>query len=403
MTRHTAWERNAIGRLQRSNIHTTTFIDILPLVTDYLTPRDLYNVTFASNQIAPAIKQEDVIRNALCNGNIYMKTTIENLYELTLHGKIFLPSTKRLTRLINAKRCELCNTNKIRQIRQGYGIAICFSCLRGDGDITYTSELLMEAAHNRRINIGSYEIVYHPRVSTVAHGYWGRHHRQTGHYYTNTRHTKIPYGERHFIWDHPLLDQQGRIIQIGPIVTKQHVSKMMTFKRIDELNSYINDDLQAPPLQIYQDFNDAVRQYRNISYTNYKKRQRTYRERRSKRIGSRRVKLNKVEQWISVMTQKAPPFTRYLLEYNTNMPYINPNIGWWPRRTEDVVVHFIDAEVQDLLRSYIKAPSKMTGRKMNAACGELNNIHMSRQHTDNSDTELSVLQFSDEDDESTRS
>lgn len=389
----TAWKRNTRGRLERtSNIFLH---DVVALVSDFLTPRDLYNTLFASKDVMASVRHNDIIRNALCNGNVNMKTTIENLYDLTMHGKIYLPSCERLTRLINAKRCELCNTNRIKQIRQGYGIAICFPCLLGNtsGNI-YTSELLSEPPPERSYNIGTHEIISHPRVSTVAQGYYVCLHGERR-YFTSSKSQRYPYGERRFIWDHPIVDEHGESTQIGPIVTKKDVAIFEQMRRMDDLENYITIELKAPPLTIYRDFNDAVRAYRHMSYNKSKKKQEINAIKKSNAARARQLRLTKVQRWVASLAQELPPSARYLLGYDVNRQYVTygPNRdvsrGWDPNIYSHLhVVHFHDEEVHILFNTYISAPSRLNRRKIEAARAQIYTIYCQRlSHSEDSQSD----------------
>jgi len=386
----TNWSRNASGRLELST--KLSLCDVMGFVCDFLTPREFYTTFFSSKCIMSSVDHVDITRNALCNGTLAMKNTIENVYDLTLHGKIYFPSCARLTRLVNVKRCELCNCNRIKQVRPGYGIAICFHCLRCNAEEpseTYTSEIFIRPPNERHISIGLNEIISHPRVSTVLHGYYVTL-RNGARVFTHCKSHYTCNAERRFMWDHHLVDDQGCRKNIGPIVTREDVYVITTMKRMEEFESYISVKLRAPPLTEYEDFNDAVRQYRHVAYKNIKRRQEESEMKKIKAAEARSAKLLKVQRWVRTLTESTHSDCRYLLRHIVNRDYVNngPQRVRVPYRFDDAyshlqVIHFNHPEVQILLSKYVSAPSRMVGQKKlkSARLGlynihrQLNNIH----------------------------
>jgi hypothetical protein len=414
MNNQAEWTRNRYGRLERSHISSAlgrsdlALCEVLHLVCDFLTPRDLYNTLFASNQLMKSIDQEDIVRNTLCNGNLPMKNTIENLYDLTLHGKIYLPSCARLSRLVNAKRCEICNLTKIKQVRPDYGMALCFDCLRTYKDGTvYTAELLVEPPGDRILNIGLNEIISHPRVTTRMFGYYN-HLKNGATNYTHHKWHDRPNGERHFIWKKPLLDKQGRRKKIGPIITQADISTITKMKRMEEFESYITKTLQADALSKYGDFNDAVRQYRSTAYNNYKRRKEIRIANKEKADDRRRLKLRKVERWVRELKQifhHFCPEVKHLLQYRINRRYLRygPNATVYYSDEEYShlhIIHFRDREVHRLLSDYISAPSRVIGRKIKHLTGRIYRLYQQRTQQGTLFRNLSFSSFESSDTES---
>lgn len=385
----TKWSRNDKGRLERST--ELSLCHVVSFVCEFLTPRELYSTFFASKGTMKSITHIDITKNALCNGNLAMKNTIENVYDLTLYGKIYLPTCARLIRLVNARRCELCNSNRINQVRSGFGMAICFPCLLGNPNDTseiYTSELLIEPARYRLTHIGLNELVRHPRVSTEFQGFYV-HLRNGRKYHSNSRSYHSKNGERHFIWDHHLLDNQGRRKRIGPIVTKEDIDVFTTMRRMDEVESYITDILKAPELKVFEDFNDAVRQYRPVAYARAITRQKVYAMKEKKASEARRLKLLRVQGWVHTISESTMPDWRHLLHYRVNTAYLT--YGSRQRMRERPifryhiepyshlhVIHFLNPQVHTLLSKYVTAPSRMVGHVLKSACTSL--IRLRRQN-----------------------
>ena len=106
--------------------------DILMCVAHYLLPRDLYMFVFSSKMLVSSLSVEVVINSAIMAGG-NAKATVEELQRLMLTGSIFPPSAIRLLCLINGRRCEICGVNRVKHVRKGFGINVCWKCVtRGD-------------------------------------------------------------------------------------------------------------------------------------------------------------------------------------------------------------------------------------------------------------------------------
>ena len=89
---------------------------------------------FSSKMLVSSLSVEVVINSAMMAGG-NAKATVEELQRLMLTGFIFPPSAIRLLCLINGRRCEVCGVNRVKHVRKGFGINVCWKCVTS-GDTT---------------------------------------------------------------------------------------------------------------------------------------------------------------------------------------------------------------------------------------------------------------------------
>ena len=89
---------------------------------------------FSSKMLVSSLSVEVVINSAMMAGG-NAKATVEELQRLMLTGFIFPPSAIRLICLINGRRCEVCGVNRVKHVRKGFGINVCWKCVTS-GDTT---------------------------------------------------------------------------------------------------------------------------------------------------------------------------------------------------------------------------------------------------------------------------
>lgn len=126
--------------------------DALSLVMEFLAPRELYKMANTCTALRAAVTtrcvRENVVslciscvlrcsrlscyrivvRSAIMHGG-NAKTTVSELYELLKNDAMHTPSPGRLLRLVNGKRCEVCNSRKVKHANPRYGLFLCSSCL----------------------------------------------------------------------------------------------------------------------------------------------------------------------------------------------------------------------------------------------------------------------------------
>lgn len=375
------WKRQLqSGRLERvplANKSAELLVEALEYVVEFVTPRELYSVMFCSKITKDAMSTSVIVKNALCNGNSYAKKSIENLLELMSQGSIYPPTNQRLVRMINVKRCEFCNVHRVNHIRVHFGVSICQRCLTLN---SMTTLQITKPPQHRYRNIELNDVLRHKRVASCFHGWHVKSAPRAWLGPTRNGRTKYPHGERFYVWNHLTRDATGNAI--GPIVTVKDVHQMVSFNRPDDIDSYINDVLKAPPLcdELYIDFSDAARQYRKIAFeaTNRRRLERT-----AKTKSFRKRKLNKVQALITKLTEELPEEMHHLLRYDTNSRYLyypyhaNMSIPGYHR----LCVHFNNLRVGRLMRQYVLAPTMLgTKQKRNQVVQKLKGIHENQQH-----------------------
>jgi len=87
--------------------------DLTRHILEYVaTPRQLYNLSMVNKLLRSCINSDMVVAASLYSGG-YAMTSVINLSELMKRKAIYVPSTMRLLRLVNGKRCEFCMNSPI--------------------------------------------------------------------------------------------------------------------------------------------------------------------------------------------------------------------------------------------------------------------------------------------------
>jgi hypothetical protein len=115
--------------------------DALGLVMEFLAPKELFRMAFTCKTLQRKLTTRLVVHSTIMHGG-HASTTMQHIYELMKIKGIHAPSTLRLLRLANGKRCESCNVNKLNYVRQGYGVFLCRSCITDE--FTENSESSLE-------------------------------------------------------------------------------------------------------------------------------------------------------------------------------------------------------------------------------------------------------------------
>mmetsp|Transcript_55974 Transcript_55974/g.135422 ORF Transcript_55974/g.135422 Transcript_55974/m.135422 type:complete len:167 (+) Transcript_55974:244-744(+) len=99
---------------------------------EFLSPRQLYNVSLTCKSLWKLVTTEIVVKSALIHGG-HARRTMEELYQLMSQHSIHVPSPLRLLRLANGKRCKFCCGEKVNFVRPGLGVFACWECITGRG------------------------------------------------------------------------------------------------------------------------------------------------------------------------------------------------------------------------------------------------------------------------------
>jgi len=118
-------------RLKSTNNESPTLNeDALALVMEFLAPRELYSLAFTCKGLLARVTTKLVLRSTILNTvyTSYRKLTLGNLAYCIDKQSIHVPSPCRLLRLVNGKRCELCNKNRVNHVRGNGGCFFCGKC-----------------------------------------------------------------------------------------------------------------------------------------------------------------------------------------------------------------------------------------------------------------------------------
>lgn len=220
------------------------FLFALPFITEFLAPKDLFNLIMSSVELMAEINMNTVVQVAMCNGNSLTRKTIENLFDLTSTGAIHTLSALRVLRLVNGHRCELCNLHKVDHVRKNVGMFICWQCTR----IHTTEVFVRNDISGRRDAVDISEVVRHPRV--LSNRISGR---------------TVNRDLRYYIWSADETITQG-LEKVGPIVRYEHIARMMAMMSRTDIDRFISVELNAPPMDSYLPFDTAVRANRMVAY-----------------------------------------------------------------------------------------------------------------------------------------
>lgn len=147
--------------------------DALGLVMEFLGPKELYRMAFTCKSLRSKVTTRLVVRSAIMQGG-HAATTVSELYNLMKSKSIHAPSALRLLRLVNGKRCEWCNINKLNYVRPGFGVFLCRPCLADEFTATVELMVLLQFRYDQILGIHSYA----PLGSTSA--IWSRRLEQNG-------------------------------------------------------------------------------------------------------------------------------------------------------------------------------------------------------------------------------
>lgn len=322
-----------------SNYLRNVVADSIQYIASFLTPRELYNVTYSNKLFCEVLEMSSVIQVAMQNGNERVRRSIALLYEQTSRGTIYAPSALRVLQLINVKKCEICCENKLHHVRATWGMALCWSCTQN-----MTRETHIDPVENRINPIGMEYILQHPRVLSKVNGY-----------------TLIRVGlglvhriGRFFIFDESHQHAQTRGLS-GPIVTRRDIIHMCSLCRPEEVDNYIDKALKASPKSDYEEFNSLVRAFRYRMYPiilqsrNNRRREET--TRKARMVVYRRAKVTRSLALIGRVRPFLDTRVADIFEHATGRThFIDYGVG--------TCIIFQEYWITSAMAPYIKAPSK---------------------------------------------
>ena len=194
--------------------------DVYHTIIDFLSPKELYNLTLSSGQSCK-LKLSLVIRVCLLRGNKNTKVSLERIYSNVLSNSIHVPSAGRLLFLLTSNTCECCNTKQVNLV-SCHGLLLCLSCKQRQ-----TAQIEMKSPKLLKSNIQINDIMAHPDVNTMVH-----HFIREAPY--NWEANRLPV---YYMLTKPCFDMKQ--CNIGPIITKQHLDDMLQLTSYTEVESYI--------------------------------------------------------------------------------------------------------------------------------------------------------------------
>ena len=292
-------------------------LDALSVVMEqmeFFSPRQLFRTAFACKGLRSVVTTRMVVRSSIMHGG-HAKRTIEELYKLMSVGAMHIPSPLRLLRLVNGKICECCSRESVNFVRPCTGIFACWTCTTDRG---LTKGWNTTWVRHRK-NAEKYNAIFnHPRVA---------HNEYTYKNYMVTRPMKAA-GER-----------------IGPIVTFDHVDKMVAHQC--GLDDYINNTLNAPPLEKYNEFSNAFASMKEEAE------QAAIVREQKKTMTRKKTKENKlanIEKMMNDLSELIHLRFRDVVLRRSRTSNSSAKLPWFEMR-----IPFVD----DLLQPYIITPSKL--------------------------------------------
>jgi len=300
-----------LKRLKTDN--ATLSEDALSIVLEFLAPKELMSMAFTCKGLRSKISTRLVCRCALMHSD-FAGRTIHELYILMKRKAIHVPSPLRLLRLINGKRCECCQREKVNFIRnQGFGVFFCWDCVKA------STAKLNTATQRVQRNPRYAELLGHPRV-LMEHFNGGR---------------------KYFCWSRQFVSCCGEIC--GPLVTYDDIQTTASAKTaVDDIVSH------APPESAYEEFIEA---YENSTADASARQTERYEKKRIARDATQQKRKENALRMIGQIRELLDSSWRdYALDYTDSRSWRN-----WHGIP---CVRFKIGVCNELLEPYVLSPSK---------------------------------------------
>lgn len=364
--------------------------DVLGMVMDYLTPRDLFNLVFLSPGLMNLVTTEMVVRSALFNGG-RAKQSFKELYKLIKQRSIHPPSPLRLLRLACLKKCEVCLNsvlydcnNAVQAVRKGWGTSCCWRCLTEKGVSKPFKKTSVEYHSCPRIYDA---ILDSDRVASKQYGFrdavqgawaWERKRARKmglGIRFVNVINLEDGIGEfdsrvlqiqdrLNFMWTSPLIDRAGE--KVGPIVTYEDIPNIVNQLKTDgfvgkrgtglAVKTYLSNNMHAAPEDhvLYTSFIEAYEAAigpakLHLEYVMWKKKTITT-----------DVKISKMHKCIELVHRLGKLIddhrVRSVLVYDVNEWFVRGNAAY----TKIPPILFKELWMRAIMFDCLVAPSKVT-------------------------------------------
>ena len=306
--------------------------DALSLVLELLPPRDLYAAALTCKSLRAKITVAIIVKSVLIQ-NGRGKQTLDELQKLLSDKSIHPPSALRLLRLVNGKRCEICNRSKVNHVRPGIGVFSCWTCLTERG----LTKGWKKTWVRYRKNVGRYELIFkHPRVAAQE------------------------YGKTNYLMHVPRTDATGEFI--GPIVCFDDIDAM--FAHEAGIDDYLDNTLGAPSADRYAEFNSAYENTEARAERVARERIDKYRADNQKRKDEKKAK---VEQWIANLSGLIDESFR-----NAALKRKDLTNSRYSASSKQPCMQFLVPFIDELLKEYVLAPSKMRKKNIKDVADKIN-------------------------------
>lgn len=288
--------------------------DVASEIFSCLDIKSLYNITMSCKEGRNLLRHERVVRSALFQGG-HAKTSMERLVPLIKRRCIWTPSPIRMLRLVNGKRCERCNQERVNLVSDSYGTFFCFHGCTKD-------EATKGVAMNKK---WSPFVVDQPRIAKAA------------------------YESRAYIWKRPYTDTAGE--QCGPLLSMAEMEGVImrgqgTVVSVLEEKDAADPYASAVPdiLKVYEDAKEAAE--RRAIEKEEKKRRAS--------LDANAKKKNKLVDMIATLSSELGdvPWKELALAHT------------WHKHGNKETPRFHCYWVNELLHDFVKAPSKASKKKL---------------------------------------
>ncbi|GKY96588.1 hypothetical protein MPSEU_000618400 [Mayamaea pseudoterrestris] len=331
------------SRKRRKGLGVTIDLDVLGLVMQYVGHRELLTLALSCKTLRDKLTMTMVVKSAMVTGNKTQEERLRGLELILPKCTLYAPSPLRLLQLVNAKRCEFCNEPGNYYISLLHGLFCCEDCF----EKRQAKALTVTWRGNRgrsRCNAAIWDKRLLCTVDT-----------------TSVEMTTYPFNCLAVVWSVTFLQQQRRGGEaIGPICTRRHMHQILKL-------------VKQYPAQPVSKIVDFVLGYDTTSSARYKefmearvaaqelakKAAIIRRERRQEAALKAAVNRQyKVEPLLFDLQAKLRVRTRdFILKHSVN---------------EKGAVIFDCPFVDNLLRGFVRAPTKVTSKDINVAAVTIN-------------------------------
>ncbi|CAJ1966361.1 unnamed protein product [Cylindrotheca closterium] len=165
--------------------------DIVSQLFSFLDTRSLLKFSCLNKEFMSLLTYHHVVRAAMMQGG-FGAQSLERLVRILECFDIWVPSPTRLLRIVCGKRCEKC-FDSTRYVSASFGVFLCDNCI-----VTCTTP----------VDHGNKTIVAHKKAPFVCYGP-----------------RKGPWARKKYFIKSPMMDRSGE--EVGPLITFQNIAEMI--------------------------------------------------------------------------------------------------------------------------------------------------------------------------------